>query len=317
VVDERELIEAIVAELDSSRNRAGFDSDCAIVPLGDRDLVATTDGFAEATHFPEGATPGQAGHLAAAGAISDLAAAGAGLVGVLAAYGFPEHATTETARDVSRGVQRVVDEVDGEVLGGDTKPRAETSITITGLGTCPKGQALTREGAWPGDRLLVTGALGGAGAALDRVRSGMPADEATPLLEPRPRIEAGRQLRELGARCAMDLSDGLAEAALAISGVSEASLIVERDRIPLHAWAREGDRGIEHALETGGDYEVLACVPEPRVNEALGSLRRLGVDPCVVGRVEEGSDAALETQSGRVELGRGFEHAFGRTRRQD
>lgn len=308
--DERALIEALTSGLEPEANRAGFASDCAIVPLGERELVASVDAFAADTHFPDGLGPRGAGRLAGRAALADLASAGADVLGALAAYGVPPEARRADLEALSEALGEAVREAGGEVLGGDTKPREQLSVAIAVLGTCPAGEAMTRSGARPGDRLLVTGPLGGAGAALDRVREGLAAAEADPLVPP-DRVPAGRRLREAGVRCASDLSDGLAEAAVAIAGAAGVRVVVDRSAVPLHPWARESPRGVEHALSTGGDYELAAAVPADRLDEARAGLTERGLEPAIVGRVEAGEGAALETEDGVEPLERGHEHGFG------
>ena len=55
------------------------------------------------------------------------------------------------------------------LVGGNLSAARETSLTITALGAVARGRALTRRGARAGDRILVTGSLGGA--ALARARA--------------------------------------------------------------------------------------------------------------------------------------------------
>lgn len=306
---ERALIDQLTAGLRSQRNEAGLVSDCAVVSFGDEDLVATVDGFARPTHFPEALGADGAGRLAAAAALADLASAGAELVGVLAAYGVPDDVDRATVLELGEALATCVETAGGEVLGGDTKPRDELTVTVTALGSCPSGEAMVRTEARPGDALLVTGPLGGAGAALDRLRQGHEADAADPLV-PELRLEAGGILRESGARCAMDLSDGLADAASAIAEASDVHVQLDEDAIPLHAWAREDEAGLEHALTTGGDYELTAAVAEAELDRVLDALAERDLSPAVVGRIEEGEGAELVRGEETVELGRGFEHSF-------
>lgn len=306
---ERALIDRITAGLASRGNRAGFTSDCALVPFGDEELAISVDAFAAATHFPEGLGPEGAGRLAAGAALGDLAAAGAEVVGVLAAYGVPPDVDESTVVAMAEAIAARVEAAGGEVLGGDTKPRAEQTVTVTALGSCPAGEAMVRSTARPGDRLIVTGPLGGAGAALDRIREGLDPDRADPLIPP-DRTPAGRRLRQAGVACAMDLSDGLADAAVAIGEASEVEVRVHAQDVPLHEWAREEPDGLAHALSTGGDYELAACVGEQRLDDALAELEAIGLEPLAVGEVREGSGALLVEDGEGTELGRGYEHSF-------
>lgn len=312
---ERELIDAITRQLSSTANRAGLASDSAVVPLDGVELVATVDGFADETHFPDGLPYRLAGRIAGRGALGDLAAAGANVLGVLTALGVPGGLDGEDVVELVRGVQGVVEAAGGEVLGGDTKPREQLTVTITGLGRCPEGTAMTRDRARPGQLLLLTGPLGGAGAALDRLSEGLDPSDAQPLVPP-DRTAAGRALRKAGVRCAMDLSDGLADAAVAISKASGVQIRLDAARIPLHGWARN-DAGLGHALSTGGDYELVATVDRGELDRIVDRLEGLDLSPTVVGEVQEGRGALLEPENGgqeAVSLDRGYEHDFEPTR---
>lgn len=307
---ERELIALLTETVEPEANRAGLTSDCAIVPLGEVELVATVDTFAATTHFPPGTPPHAAARLAANAALSDLAAAGADVMGLLVGCGLPGDLTEAQARRIGRTLAEQAQAHGGEVLGGDTKPRDELAFAITALGTCPEGQALTRQGARAGDRLVLSGALGGAGAALERVRAGLHPRKAEPLLEPEARVDAGRMLREVGACACVDLSDGLADGAIALAEASGVRCVVDASAVPLHPWAREADEGLDWALSTGGDYELLVAVPEDALEGLVARWKAIDLDPALVGRIEEGAGAVLRRDGEERTLARGYEHRF-------
>ena len=93
------------------------------------------------------------------------------------------------------------------VAGGDLSEAEKLVCDIVVLGAVKRGRALRRSGAKPGDRLYVTGLLGGSALGLE-TRKGRAWKRH---LRPEPRIEAGRELAaRCGATACMDLSDGLA-----------------------------------------------------------------------------------------------------------
>src|SRR3977135_2357628 len=79
-----------------------------------------------------------------------------------------------------------------------------------------------RAGARPGDLLVVTGPLGGAGAAF---RSGR-------LDPPRLRLDEGRRLARV-ATAMLDISDGLAADAAHIAARSGCRVAIALERVPL------------------------------------------------------------------------------------
>jgi thiamine-monophosphate kinase len=121
-----------------------------------------------------------------------------------------------------------------------------------------------RAGARPGDLLVVTGPLGGAGAAFRQGR----------LLPPPIRVAEGQRLAAV-ATAMLDLSDGLARDAGRIAERSGCRLEIDPERVPLASGATVDD------LAFGEDYELLAATPDP-------------LDFTVVGRCVEGSGVSLD-----------------------
>lgn len=308
---ERELIEVLTKGIDSIRNQRGLTDDCAVIGMGMTDVVLSLDTFSAPTHFPEGTPYRAMGRFATSAALSDLAAAGAEPLGVLVGYGLPASLAVEDAAAIAEGVRSSVGAFGGEVLGGDTKPRSVIELAVTALGTAPPGRAMSRAEARAGDHLIVTGSLGGAGGALARIAEGLAPAEASPLIDPIPRLREGNALLRTGVACCMDLSDGLADGASAIAAGSGVSTVVEAARVPLHPWAESTGDGLDLALHAGGDYELLTAVGPELLREALRALEQAGASPAVVGRVESGRGAFLEDGTGKAALGRGHQHAFG------
>ena len=129
------------------------------------------------------------------------------------------------------------------VVGGDTSRAQHVTLSVTALGRSERVPG--RGGARPGDRLVVTGPLGAAGAAFREHR----------YVRPPLRLAEGRALA-VHATAMLDLSDGLAVDAAHIADRSGCRLVVDLDRVPLAAGARLDDLGF------GEDYELLATVPK-------------------------------------------------------
>jgi thiamine-monophosphate kinase len=152
------------------------------------------------------------------------------------------------------------------------------------LGSVPKGKAVLRSGARRGDRIYVTGKLGGSAATLDLLSQGK---QLRPLdfgrhFYPTPRVAAGRFLREKGLASAMiDLSDGLSTDLSHVCEESGVGAEIELDAIPLPNLGKTGRRvDPRFALHGGEDYELLFTVPEgkkvpPRI--AGVAVRQIGV----------------------------------------
>lgn len=240
--------------------------DCALVPMGDAFLVLSCDLTVEGVHYRRAwLTPAEAGWRAATAALSDLAAEGAETIGALVALGMPAEAADESV-DFMKGVGDALEAAGGTVLGGDlsTAPAWTCDVTAVGRASNP----VTRAGARMGDGIWVTGALGGARAAVRAWEAGREPerDARERFARPAARIGAGRWLAAAGAHAMMDLSDGLAGDARHLAAASGAGIDIDLERVPVApSAAREAARAEEtpsHFAAAGGeDYELLVAMP--------------------------------------------------------
>src|ERR1043166_2447108 len=159
---EFDRIRAIATALGDRARELG--NDTALVKLGDSTVALSADVSVEGVHFRrEWLSLEEIGWRAAAAALSDLAAAAAEPVGVLAALTVPSREGTGTFTALMDGVAAAAGAVHGVVLGGDLSRGESIAIAITVAGITER--KLGRCGARPGDGVWVTGELGGAGAA--------------------------------------------------------------------------------------------------------------------------------------------------------
>lgn len=290
---------------------AELGDDCVTIPCGDGYLALSTDTSVEAVHFRrEWLTPEEIGWRAAVGALSDLAAAAAEPVGALVAFTVPPTLGEDHVVAVMTGVGDAVTECGGQVLGGDLSRGTEVQLTITVVGRVERVPG--RGGARPGDGVWVTGALGGARAAVEAWRAGdepLPAARAA-FARPHPRIAVGRWLAGAGARAMLDLSDGLAGDAGHLAAASGVAVTIELERLPVHPGVpRTGGRATELvAAEGGEDYELLAAMPaEFHDEDAARCLAETGIPMTRIGTVETGAGARLLHHGSGMTL-RGYDH---------
>ena len=247
-MDERGLHRLIGTIIDPER----LSDDCAVIPCGDRLMVASTDMLHEAPDFPAGMTDWQAGWMSTAGTLSDIASMGAAPGQVLLAVGLDR---PERLSGIMEGARDCCTAFGAELVGGDLDAHRELTIVSTGLGLVAPEHLVRRRGARPGDVIAVTGMLGKAEAALagyDRHRK--------ELLEPQPRVREGQALGRAGVSAMMDISDGLAISLYDLLAVNDCGFSIDTARLPLPAGVPE-EEGRELALYGGGDFELLFTAP--------------------------------------------------------
>ncbi len=188
-------------------------------------------------------------------------------------------------------------------------------MTIEALGSVPQGAAIRRNGAAPGDCILVTGTLGDAGLALAPELAVLtPQDRAcirARLARPDPRLAAGVALRGL-ASAAIDVSDGLCADLAHILAASATGARVTVDSIPLSpivTRALPRERAWALALASGDDYELCFTVPPKHLEEAERRLCRLACGATRIGTVTPGSGLVVVRADGRAfDSGPGYRH---------
>ena len=191
-----------------------------------------------------------------------------------------------------KGLLDLAREFNVPLAGGDTaQSAAGIQADIIVVGSVPKGKAILRSGAKPGQRIYVTGELGGAAAALARL---MESDSGSKSgykeyfrpSSPQPRVAVGQNLRRRGLASAMiDLSDGLSTDLEHICLESHVGAEIEAQAIPrAHVGAAKKQVALDLALHGGDDYELLftsaaevpkqiAGVPVARIGRILPSSR--------------------------------------------
>jgi len=288
------------AEFDSIRSllarwgpRAqGIGDDAAVVdvPQGTK-LVVSTDGTVEGVHFRrEWLTPEEIGWRGTMAALSDLAAMGATPLGVLVSFTVPTR-WRDPLGLIAEGIGEAVARVGTTVVGGNLSGGDTFSLTLTVLGSAAR--PVGRGGARPGDRLWVSGNLGGPNAALRAWETGSsPSDTLRQrFARPEARLELGRWCADHGATAMIDLSDGLRAEAGHIAAASGVRCRLETNRLPVWSGA-----SVEDALEGGEEYELLAALPsEVRAPPSLFGAAWSPIGEVVVGSGSEGGDLVILT----------------------
>jgi thiamine-monophosphate kinase len=264
VLPERQIIDRLrrlVGKHKSNMLRRGIGDDCAVLQVAPgSDLLVTTDLCIEDIHFRRKWHPAASvGHRCLARGLSDIAAMGGVPVACFLSLGLAPRLPQKWVDDFMRGFLQLAHRFRVPLAGGDTSAAEKITADIIVLGRVPAGKAVLRSGARPGDKIYVTGELGGSAAALKRLYSGGKLSRKTHdrHFYPEPRLEAGRCLCEKKIATAMiDLSDGLSVDLAHICDESAVSAIIDAAAIPVASGASLG-----LALHGGEDYELLFTTP--------------------------------------------------------
>jgi thiamine-monophosphate kinase len=283
--DKADSEEAIIAEFwaplaEGFPGAFGLKDDCAAFsPPPGCDLVLTTDAIVAGVHVLPDETPGAIAWKALAVNVSDLVAKGASPFAYLMSLGLPEAPDREWLAAFASGLAQAQAAFGCRLIGGDTdRVPGPLSVSITALGTVPRGSFVQRATAQVGDFVYVSGPIGDAalGLALRRdpkLAARWQLDAAgrkqleSRFRMPSPPVALATVVRTY-ARAAMDISDGLVKDFDRLCRTSHVGGRLEAAVVPLSVPARivvaNKCVALEAVLTGGEDYEVLAVVAPER-----------------------------------------------------
>lgn len=300
-------------------NRAilsGIGDDCAVLrlPAGEDSLV-TTDFTLEGIHFRRDWHPPESvAHRCLARGLSDIAAMGGTPIAVFLSLALPQDLPQSWVRGFTRSLVTLAEKHGATLAGGDTAESPHGILAdIVVIGAVPKGRAILRSGAKFGDKIYVSGELGGSASAVITMQARRmgkrinPRDYTRHFL-PEPRIEVGRVLREKHLASAMiDTSDGLSTDLAHICEESRVGAEVDLSHIPRACVGRPArEVSFDLALHGGEDYELLFTAPATkRIPTKIA-----GVAITQIGRITRSGGAFVQNLNGvrRALRPRGWEH---------
>lgn len=289
---------AMATQPAGSRLLLGIGDDAAVWLSGGQAQIATTDTLVEGVHFPPGVPWSDLGWKSLAINVSDVAAMGGRPDYALITLALPGEFLVEDVVSFYRGLGEAGRHFGVVVAGGDIVRAAQFVVTIALSGrpaVAGDGEPhlLRRDAASAGDTLAVSGHLGDSAAGLRLLTSDVdcPPQAAGYLrrahLRPDPPVELGCAAVAAGLRCAIDVSDGLAQDLGHVCELSGLGAIVHADRLPISDQLRLAFPEDATALAaTGGeDYELLLAGPA----ETLEKLRQQSDVPLtIIGEMTDG-----------------------------
>jgi thiamine-monophosphate kinase len=306
----------------SSRVRTGIGDDAAVgVPGGA--TATSVDSLVDGVHFRRAWCPPESiADKAVAAALSDLAAMAAQPGEIYVALGLPPGLEAGYAEELAHGFTAAAGRFDTVLAGGDIVSSATLFVSVTVVGHAEREDGfLLRAGAGAGELVAVTGALGGASAALCLLEdptlilndAGLRRALLERQLSPRPQIEAGRRLALAGATAMIDVSDGLAADLAHVAASSSVLIQIEADQVPVQPGVPEvakiaGRQATGMVLGGGEDFELAVTLAPGDLASAVSALAEIGVSLTPIGRVCEGEGVIAFEGGAELQLSPGYEH---------
>jgi len=290
----------------------GDDAACLHIPF-DTHLLVSTDTLVSGTHFLPEWNPYDIAWKAAMVNISDIAAMAAEPAFLTLALTLPE-LNEDWLTSFSQGLYDALNHYHIDLIGGDTT-RGPLSITLTLMGLAAQGKAVRRNGAKPGDIILISGQIGAAALAVAYLaRKDLPpgahAQLMNALLRPQPRVDLITILQQF-ATSAIDISDGLSADLNHICNASHAGATLDHDAIPVHPLVKNylGEQAVDLALTGGDDYELCFTVPAKHLDDVMLEFRQINSVCYPIGVITEKPGLRIKKAEHCVELiPKGYSH---------
>jgi hydrogenase expression/formation protein HypE len=268
--------------------------DGAVLAVGDRRLVLTTDSYVVSPLFFPG---GNIGELAVNGTINDLSMCGAHPLYLSAGFILEEGFPVADLQRIVTSMAAAADRAGVEVVTGDTKvvQRGKADgcfINTTGVGVLDRPIALGAAGVRPGDAVIVSGPIGEHGITIMLARGELDI-EADITSDTAALHEAVAALLDAapGVRMLRDATrGGVATILNELAQAAQVAVVVDEAAIPVRP-------AVTGACELLGiDPLYVACegrfvvvVDGASADAALDALHRhpLGRDASLIGRIKE------------------------------
>ena len=264
--------------------------DGATIPIGDYEIVVTTDGHTiDPLFFPGG----DIGRISAAGTINDVSVMGAKPLAISNAIimqeGFP------------------IADLDRIMITGDTKVMEQGKIdgivmVTTGIGIAKKGEIIRDSTLEVGDKIIVTGSLGDHGMSLMSFREGF-GFETDLKSDTAPMWNVVKKALDVGGVTAMKdpTRGGFANAINEMASKSGKGVLLHQEAIPIkkEVHAVSEMLGID-PFEVANEGKVVMGVKADKAEEVLEAIKteEYGKDAAIIGEVIEGDYVVVETPIG-------------------
>jgi hydrogenase expression/formation protein HypE len=277
--------------------------DGATIPLGDKNIVITTDATTVKPLFFPG---GDLGKLAICGAVNDLSMMGAKPIALASTLVVEEGFQVSTLKQLLASMNKVMVEVGVPLIAGDTKVVERGSLdeivaSTTGIGLAES--VVTDSGSKPGDKIIVSGTIGNHQLSLLSKREGL-SFEASLESDVAPLWGMIEKALKIGGINAMKdpTRGGLSGALNELARKASVDFILEEEAIPVQGVVRSATEmlGLD-PMELANEGVAVMVVDANSADDVLRVLRKTerGKDAAIVGEVQAGSRRVImETEIG-------------------
>ena len=262
----------------------GIGDDAAVIDMGDKYQLVSTDLLVEGVHFDLAYMPlKHLGYKAVAINVSDICAMNGDAKQITLGLALSNRYTVEALEELYDGIKSACEHYGVDLVGGDTTSSTSgLMISVTVLGEVDKNKITYRSGAKVNDLVVCTGDLGAAYLGLQILNREKEMFKENPTMQPdltgndyvlrrQLKPEAATKytqiLKELDIvpTSMIDISDGLSSEALHLSKSSEVGITLHEDKIPVDYTAMNlanefNMNPIFCALSGGEDYELLFTI---------------------------------------------------------
>jgi hydrogenase expression/formation protein HypE len=272
------LIEGLFAPAFASESLDQM-ADAGVVEIGGVRLAFTTDSFVvKPIRFPGGSI----GDLAVNGTVNDLAAAGAKPVALSLSLILEEGLPADELRAEVEAIAAAARAAGVEIIAGDTKvvERGHADkmyVCTSGIGQLDPRATLSTAAIKPGDRILVSGAVGAHGTAIMLARGEfeLDADIESDSCSLWPAADALLGAAGEGLRCMRDATrGGVATVLNELARASQVTMLVREAAVPVDAPVMGAAEmlGID-PMYVANEGKMVAFVAPEQAEAALSALR--------------------------------------------